>query len=117
MDVVMLVRAQGTRGTSKGIPLWPPSRILNNSPSQARFNPNERNIRLMRAIILESVTHAHWDWTFVTLVVMQRLQHVHIPLIAFLGKVSPSPLNVCALKPLAYFRYGCGGSASICFLN
>jgi hypothetical protein len=46
------------------VSLWPPFRIPNSSPSQARFNPDEPTLRLVWTGFSESVTLGHWDWTF-----------------------------------------------------
>jgi hypothetical protein len=40
----------------------------------------------MQTIIPKSITITHWDWTFTTLAMMQRLRRACVSLIAFLRK-------------------------------
>jgi hypothetical protein len=116
--VVIPVKVQSARwGIAMGVPLWPSLRIPNSNPSQARFNPNEPNLRLMWTDSPKvSPSHIEFGPSRYQLLCWGFGDRV-FTWFFFLGKASASPSNARWLKLLESFKYGAGALATVRLLG
>jgi hypothetical protein len=100
-----------------GVSFWPPFRIPNTSPSQARFNHDEPKLRLMQTDSPKASPSCIGIVPSLFSGVILRLQRVWVSLDLFLGKVLPSTSNAQWPKPLVSFECDAVVSVGMRFLG